>query len=220
METLSLKTSMTASDRMKQRMSDLEIKAVDLVKMKIASKGAISKWMNDAAVPSGIYLVDLCKALECTPEWLLSGKDKKMNSFCDCNVTKMRNIKGYYPLISWVQAGAWTEINEVSLIDVVRYPCPVKCSESTFVLKVRGVSMEPKFREGDLIFVDPEIVASSGKYVVARLDDENEATFKQLIVEGSQKFLKPSNPNWPEQFIPINGNCTIVGVAVFVGRDL
>ena len=134
------------------------------------------------------------------------------------NVTKGPEIKGRYPLISWVAAGAWSEITEIDPTEATLYPCPVSCSERTFVLRVQGISMEPLFRDGDLIFIDPAADFRHGSYVVARLDDHNEATFKQLIIEGGQKYLKPVNSNWPEQIIAINGNCTIVGPVVFSGR--
>ncbi|MDN3394604.1 MULTISPECIES: XRE family transcriptional regulator [unclassified Pseudoalteromonas] len=136
------------------------------------------------------------------------------------NVSLGPTIKSTVPLVSWVQAGAWSEINEVRECDATRYMCPVNSSDKTFALKVQGVSMEPKFYEGDLIFVDPEAECIHGSYVVARLDDNNEATFKQLIIESGQKFLKAANPNWPEQLIPINGNCTLVGKVIFTGKSL
>ncbi|ASM53759.1 hypothetical protein PNIG_a1621 [Pseudoalteromonas nigrifaciens] len=163
----------------------------------------------------------LAEALNCTPEYLLFGigetqdGEKSINS----NVSLGPTLKAAVPLISWVQAGAWSEISEIKEYDADRYLCPVKCSDQTFALKVHGVSMEPKFYEGDLIFVDPEAECVHGSYVVARLDDNNEATFKQLIIESGQKFLKAANPNWPEQLIPINGNCTLVGKIIFAGKS-
>ncbi len=164
----------------------------------------------------------LAEALNCTPEYLLFGigetqADKKS---ANNNVSLGPTLKAAVPLISWVQAGAWSEISEIKAYDAERYLCPVKCSDLTFALKVQGVSMEPKFYEGDLIFVDPEAECIHGSYVVARLDDNNEATFKQLIIESGQKFLKAANPNWPEQLIPINGNCTLVGKVIFTGKAL
>ena len=48
--------------------------------------------------------------------------------------------------------------------------------------------------------------------MIVRLDDAQESTFKQLVVDGPQRFLKPLNPRYP--VIPINGNATIVGVVV------
>ncbi|MGC1952086.1 MAG: S24 family peptidase [Gammaproteobacteria bacterium] len=77
------------------------------------------------------------------------------------------------PLISWVQAGEWTEIaSDFALGDAKDLlPCPVQCSADTFVLRVRGESMEPKFHDGELIFVDPQVAPVSGRYVVVRLED-------------------------------------------------
>jgi len=70
-----------------------------------------------------------------------------------------------------------------------------------------------------LIFVDPEAECIYGSYVVTRLDD-NQATFKQLIIENGHKFPRIASPNWPEQLIPINGNFTLVGKVIFTGKSL
>lgn len=130
------------------------------------------------------------------------------------------DIRSVRPLISWVQAGEWSEISEgfVAPYGTELLPCPVSCSPESFVLRVRGSSMEPKFHEGDLIFVDPDVAAVHGKYVVVRLDDTNEATFKQLIVEGNRQYLKALNPDWPNRIIELNAAATIVGVVVFKGE--
>ncbi|KYP93432.1 peptidase S24 [bacteria symbiont BFo2 of Frankliniella occidentalis] len=52
----------------------------------------------------------------------------------------------------------------------------------------------------------------NGSLVIAKLLDDNEATFKKLIIDAGHKYLKGLNPAWP--MVPINGNCTIIGVAV------
>ena len=129
-------------------------------------------------------------------------------------------IRTLCPLLSWVQAGEWTEVSRdyVPDYDTERYPCPVRCSRQTFVLQVRGISMEPRFREGDLIFVDPEVDPGHGKYVVVLLEGSNETTFKQLVIEGEQKFLRALNPDWPERIIEVNSNALVCGVVVFKGE--
>ncbi|HHL7211537.1 TPA: LexA family protein, partial [Enterobacter hormaechei subsp. xiangfangensis] len=48
--------------------------------------------------------------------------------------------------------------------------------------------------------------------VIAKLSDSNEATFKKLVIDGAQKYLKGLNPQWP--LVAVNGNCRIIGVAV------
>jgi SOS-response transcriptional repressor LexA len=99
-------------------------------------------------------------------------------------------------------------------------PCPVPCSQGTFVLRVKGASMEPRFGNGDLIFVDPEVTAESGKYVVVRDAGSNEAEFKQLIVEGGRHYLKALNPDWPDRIIETNEDTQVCGVVVFKGEML
>ncbi len=128
----------------------------------------------------------------------------------------------YVPELSWVQAGDWTSI-ETSQIDVSearQWPCPVQCSGQTFALRVKGDSMAPFFPQDFIIFVDPEVMPLSGKKVVAILSDSNEATFKQYIEDGGHRMLKAMNPNWPEPYVSINGNCRIVGTVIFAGAEV
>lgn len=137
------------------------------------------------------------------------------------------DIHGRVPLISWVQAGAWSEIiDNLAPGDAEEWiSCPVSHSPATFVLRVRGESMlnpygRPSFHDGDLIFVDPERPAVHGSLVVVRLDDDKEATFKRLVIEGDRRYLKALNPAWPEPMMQINGHATICGVVIFKGERL
>lgn len=207
---------MNIAQRIKELRTHLDLTQYELAELTGSSQTSIQKIeRGDTKNPRNIEA--LARALKCTPEYLQFGitDNKDTNS----NVSPGPAIKATAPLISWVQAGAWSEISEIKAYDAERFMCPVNCSDLTFVLKVQGVSMEPKFHEGDLIFVDPEAECIHGSYVVARLDDNNEATFKQLIIESGQKFLKAANPNWPEQLIAINGNCTLVGKIIFAGKS-
>ena len=131
-----------------------------------------------------------------------------------------------YPVVSEVQAGRFAEC-------VVPYPegmeerhetTDYKAQGQAFWLEVTGDSMtappgsSPSIPNGSLVLVDTGIEAALGKLVVAQIDESNEATFKKLIVDGGQKYLKPLNPAYP--LIPINGNCRILGVAVKTQMNL
>lgn len=204
----------TLGDRIRERRKDLKLTQAAVGKAIGVSSVSVTLWEKDETAPKGSNLFSLAKTLRCDADWLLHGK-----GVLDTNtVTPLNKLQGQYPVLDWVQAGNWSAINELSRYEADHYPCPVKCSDRTFLLKVRGQSMSPTFNEGELIFIDPEVEAINGKYVVARLDDENEATLKQLIIEGGHKFLKATNPQWPTPIQPVNGNCTIVGVVIFAGR--
>ena len=93
---------------------------------------------------------------------------------------------------------------------------PATNSPNLLRFEVHGDSMEPEFLEGDIIVVDPGLDPNSGDYVIAKNGEE--ATFKQLVVDGKGKFLKPLNPRYPIR--DITGKETrIVGVVVRCERE-
>jgi SOS-response transcriptional repressor LexA len=208
------------AENIRTKMKELGLTQSKLAELVGTTQVTINRLLS-GKIKKTTKIIEIAKALNCDPDWLLNGEGSSTPFFKEkSNVEPGPELHGLYPVISWVQAGDWSGIHEINAADAIHYPCPVKCSDKTFLLKIHGMSMSPKFNEGDLIFVDPAVEPTNGKYVVARLDDENEATFKQLIIEGGHKFLKAANPAWPTQIQPINGNCTIVGVVIFVGREL
>lgn len=124
------------------------------------------------------------------------------------------------PFISWEQARSWAEhANEImnSISDWL--PCPLPHSDRTYVLRVTGESMhnphgDLNFKGGNLIYVDPKRKPESGNLVVAHLKDKNEVTFRQLIQESGNLYLKALNPAWPEGIIKTNGDAEILGVVI------
>ncbi|PCE67570.1 LexA family transcriptional regulator [Salinivibrio sp. YCSC6] len=161
-------------------------------------------------------LFSLAKALKCKPEWLLYGKGSP--ELDERNIEPGPAIEQYVPEVNWVQAGNWTSAGDsVHPADAPLHPCPVKCSSGTFALRVKGQSMEPRFEENDLIFVDPnQVDAEHGKFVVAMMEGSDEATFKQLQIIEGQKMLKALNPDYPPdmRYVKINGNCRLVGTVI------
>ena len=123
-----------------------------------------------------------------------------------------------YPLISWVQAGAWAEAIEPYTINEIDewYESDAKVCGNAFWLRVDGDSMTAptglSIPEGTLVLIDTGREAVNGSLVIAKMVYANEATFKKLIIDGGQKYLKGLNPAWPMK--EINGNCKIIGVAV------
>ena len=55
----------------------------------------------------------------------------------------------------------------------------------------------------DFIYVDPAKLPRNESFVVARLGDSKEATFKQYIIEGEHKYLQALSPAWLKKIITI-----------------
>lgn len=128
----------------------------------------------------------------------------------ESNVAAGPAIRGSVPLLSNVQAGAFREVlnNNSGGDGVEQIPTTVPVNRYTFAVRVQGDSMEPKFTEGMLLIVEPELDPQPGDYVIAKNGSE-ETTFKQLVKDGADWFLKPLNPRYP---IKPLGTDTIVGV--------
>lgn len=124
------------------------------------------------------------------------------------------------PVISWVQAGAWTSTNhdEVDLSALEAFPCPVPCGPTTYILRVTGESMIDEYKPGEMIFVDPDVVPAHGDDVIALMADSGETTFRRLIEDGSERYLKALNKSWPEPYIRVTDNCSIIGTVIFSGK--
>ncbi|CDG47865.1 LexA family protein [Serratia symbiotica] len=102
------------------------------------------------------------------------------------------------PLVSYVQAGTFTEIENVlspeGVLDTIIFNENI--SELGFALRVKGDSMEPEFREGDTIIIDPAVNPLPGEFVVAKNGD-HEATFKKYRPKANGHCeLIPLNPDY------------------------
>lgn len=119
------------------------------------------------------------------------------------------------PLISYVQAGCWTEATDPATVgDGFEYLLTdLELSGSAFALQIEGESMLPQFRPGDRVIVDPEICPQPGDCVVA-MNGGHEATFKKYRPRGMDEAgnvvfeLIPLN----EDFAPMRSDQTPIRI--------
>ena len=185
---------------------------------------AVQLWESDdpetATAPRGKRIEALATLLNQSPVWVQFGHQGTESPHAN-TVPGPQIRRANVPLISWVRAGVWHDIEDPYVVgDAEEWlPIPKRCGSRTFALRVRGESMrnangKPTYEDGDIIFVDPDVEPKNRDRVIVRLDNEKEATFKQLIVEGERRYLKALNPAWPEPFIEINNDATIVGTVI------
>lgn len=119
------------------------------------------------------------------------------------------------PIISWIQAGAWTanEPSDGAAIGFV--PMVDEAGKNGFALIVEGESMMPDFAPNDRIYVNPDIQPDqlqNGDLVVMQCSDG--ATFKRMAIESGRKYLQALNPDWPNRLIEMPNDCRLVGLVV------
>ncbi|WP_053152239.1 LexA family protein [Pseudomonas protegens] len=131
------------------------------------------------------------------------------------NATTLSHTGRKIPIISATAASSWyTADNDFKLKDTddwINAPGPV--GPRTFALRVEGISMEPKFMEGDKVVIDPSLEISPGDYVAAQHIRDNFIAIKQLKQEGQDQYLFALNPDWPERIIKVTQDWNICGRA-------
>lgn len=165
-------------------------------------KSSISQWENDEHSPSGDNLAQLSKVFGVSAHWLATGKGSPELSNVEPAVIPQGNR---VPILSYVQAGNWREMCEQATAfdgNVEYVSAGGEIGPYGFGLWLRGDSMVPLFKEGDLIIVDPDESPQPGDYVVAK-NGSDEATFKKYrprgIDESGQEVfeLVPLNDDYP-----------------------
>lgn len=221
--------------RLKKAISDKGISQSELAR-RINVKPQSIQYLCSGKASGTTHAVSISIELGVSAHWLLTGEKKPPIELAIKDMDLMIERQGLFnekhniaskpsdlhqmptlvPLISWVQAGSWSEVvDNFQPGDADEYyPCPEKHSENTFALTVIGESMSPDFIPGEIIYVDPCIEAGSGSCVVVRQNGDTEATFKQLMLDGSKQYLKALNPNWPSPIIEMLPDAVICGVVI------
>lgn len=128
---------------------------------------------------------------------------------------------GKLPLISWEMAAEWLEkVEKITPQDVEDWiQVPFEHGPKAFCIRIEGESnYDPagtkSYAPGDFIAVDPMREATNRSMVVVRMDHEEKATFKQLLLDGEIKMLRALNPDWPNRLVEMPAGSQIIGVVI------
>mgnify|MGYP001564952366 CR=1 FL=1 len=187
-------------ERLRQATADHTLAA--LARRLDIEPSVINRAIRDQRVPE-LWMYKVSYATGYRVEWLRTGRGAKLNP---AHVSVAAESLGGYglppsalvPVLTWVQAGALR-----SAVDLYPYAGVAEeyitvslRGEHCFALRVRGDSMLPEFREGDMIVVDPDLSPRSGDFVVAVVDATGEATFKRYQKKKDGEVLMPLNPDY------------------------
>lgn len=103
-----------------------------------------------------------------------------------------REIENKIPVLGFVQAGSPREVSEQTEGWV---SFDGHGGEEHFALRVRGDSMLPRFRDGDLVIVRRQSTADNGEIAVV-LAENSLATVKKVSYENGDLVLTPTNPDF------------------------
>ena len=185
----------------KSRMKKLGITQEQLAEKLGVTQGAIGHWLNKRREPAMDVILDIMGALDLNS--INIGVDGSIVSD-EPNMELAPPDIHRIPVITYVQAGVWTETSEIRECDgnMAYVTTDLDLGERAFAIVIRGNSMEPEFTEGDLVLIDPDEPLHPGDFVVAK-NGEEEATFKKYRPrgygeDGQEIFeLSPLNDDYP-----------------------
>lgn len=202
----------------REKMSEKKLKQEDIAEAMDKTQGAIGHWFTGKRKPN---FEEVAKVLKLTgvDRVILNG-DGTVEEF-ESNATKEDIKESYsYPLLSSIQAGGWTETCD--LADSMGYEyidSEIDAGEDAFFLRINGMSMEPKFSEGDLVLIDVRKRPKPSDFVAA-VNGNGEATLKryrelsEIAPSGNPHFeLVPLNQDFPT-LSSLTQDIRIIGVAV------
>lgn len=126
-------------------------------------------------------------------------------------------IRRRVPLVAWEKAATMLSSNNDTQPpgDGPAMPSPVDCSPRTVLLSVEGAAMLPRFREGDLIFADPEAdPAQHGGFCLALLPGAPAPVFRQIVQEAGRRYLRALNPAWPDPIVELTPDAQIIAAVI------
>ena len=100
------------------------------------------------------------------------------------------------PVYSWIKADEWVqEISDSGTLKTVI--TDKELPDDAFTMEVKDSSMEPLFPKGTKIVCNPHKEIRDRAYILVRQKNIEAVIFRQVLIDGEYKFLKPLNKDLP-----------------------
>lgn len=97
------------------------------------------------------------------------------------------------PLISLKDATQWPTIQNSPF----HVQTDIKITAAAYAIRLKDSTMYPMFPDGTLLIIEPNQPYRHKDFVVAYLESESQAVFKQLLIDGNHHYLKSVNNEYP-----------------------
>ncbi len=214
------------SDRIKSSRKLAKLTQEKLANDVGVSRVAITQWESgETKSIEAVNLIRAAKAMNVNPEWLATGEGEplnkpiKYNNMSIPNTVEAPRLTSHIPLISWVQAGQWSDIYDNFQPGDADEWIPLyglNVGPHSYALVVVGDSMSPTLSEGDKIIVDATRQPENGQIIIVRRNDTSDATVKRYRLDGADKLLVPDNQRY--EIIKINNDHEYIFCGVVVEK--
>lgn len=163
----------------------------DLAKLLFVNQTAVSQWERGVTTPSPPILLKLSQLYGVSTDYLLG-----QNTSAD----EKKGVE--VPVLGDVAAGIPIEAVE-NIVDYEEIDTAMASTGKYYGLRIKGSSMEPRIREGDVVIVRQQEDADTGDTAVVLVNGDS-ATVKRIKKEpDGGLWLLPNNPAYdPQHYSP------------------
>lgn len=170
----------TFADRLRAAMDASNMSASELAEKTKISKATISRYLSGEFLPKQKYTYLLSKVLDVDVAYLIFGEKSTTANHVPVENSLMQKIKGGYriPVLGKVVAGVPLEA-VTDILDYEEIPEEMGRNGEYFALEIKGRSMEPVLREGDVVIVCQQPEVENGEVAIVLVNGD-EATVKKV----------------------------------------
>ena len=188
----------STSERLLQIMNNRHLKQVDILRLAAPfceenniklNRNDLSQYVSGKVEPRQSKLYILGQALKVNEAWLM-GYDVPMHQKGIVEPNSSSQIK--VPVLGTVRAGLPMEAVE-NILDYEEISEDMARQGDYFALQIKGDSMEPRIKEGDVVIVRKQPDVESGEVAIVLVNGD-EATIKKVQKFNGGINLVPSNP--------------------------
>ena len=155
------------------------------------SLGAVGNWESGTRTPDANMIQTIADYFGTSVDYLL-GRD-------ELPLSKVNKTSGIWvPVLGHVAAGIPIEAVE-DILDYEEISQTMASQGEHFALKIKGDSMEPRIKDGDVVIVRKQSDVENGDIAVVLVNGD-EATVKRIKKRPEGLMLIPSNPNYEPMF--------------------
>lgn len=173
-------------NRIRQLRTIHQMKQSDLANQLNVKANTISNWENEKSFPDRDSLQRMASIFDTSVDYLLGGSAP----------IKAGGVR--IPVLGDVAAGIPIEA-VTDIVDYEEIDAAMAATGEFFGLRVKGASMEPRMRSGDVVIVRKQDSAETGDTVVVLVNGES-ATVKKIKYGSDGISLIPTNPSYDVQF--------------------
>jgi transcriptional regulator with XRE-family HTH domain len=205
--------SMTVGERIRTARMRLGISQVELARRAGVSRGAIYQWESD------------------NTQQIRADKIPRLAAILGVSVTALQPFGGgtvapidknqksnYVVLMRWDELGAIGASGKMKMSALTKpkyLEVDLDISPECMALRVADNSMEPGFREQDIVILDPNLTPRDGDHVLVRLAKTEEHIFRRYVPRRADAYdLVAENADYPTVTINAKFPARVMGVLV------